>query len=220
MAEDTNAPFTLEQRDWSSYNTLADAVAGIRFKEAGLEVYIISEDKFYYWKNDIDGFVIEATGSSVRRIQTFAELTALPEVDLFDGELVLVENSGKIYRYDTQATTGAYLPDDDTDLIGWWIQTTAIFAADVFYNNGVSGLTATNVQGAIDEVAIAADKNYVYIQAIAASIWNITHNLGKFPSTVVVDSTNREVEGDIQHIDVNSLVITFSSAFTGKAFFN
>lgn len=42
-------PFTLEQRDFSSYNTLADANAAIRFKTEGLEIYIISEDKFYYW---------------------------------------------------------------------------------------------------------------------------------------------------------------------------
>jgi hypothetical protein len=39
----------LEQRDFSSYNTLAEANTEIVFKTPGLEIYIISEDKFYYW---------------------------------------------------------------------------------------------------------------------------------------------------------------------------
>lgn len=54
-------PYILEQRPWNAFDTVADADAGLKFKTPGLEVYIISEDEFYYWKNDTDGFVKEDT---------------------------------------------------------------------------------------------------------------------------------------------------------------
>ena len=47
--ENQKNPFLLEQRNFSSYNTLVDADNEIIFKTPGLEIYIISEDKFYYW---------------------------------------------------------------------------------------------------------------------------------------------------------------------------
>lgn len=45
-------PFVLPQGNFSSYNTLADATASIHFKTEGMEIYIVSEDKFYYWNNN------------------------------------------------------------------------------------------------------------------------------------------------------------------------
>jgi hypothetical protein len=52
--EDKRVPFMLQQGPFSqlvalSYPTLADANASILFKTTGMEVYIISEDAFYYW---------------------------------------------------------------------------------------------------------------------------------------------------------------------------
>ena len=64
------------------------------------------------------------------------------------------------------------------------------------------------------------DKNYIHDQLSASSIWTVTHNLNKFPSVSVVDSANTTVIGDIQHLDVNTTIITFTSSFSGKAIFN
>lgn len=64
------------------------------------------------------------------------------------------------------------------------------------------------------------DSHYTHDQLVAASIWNVVHNLGKFPSVTVVDSGNNVVFGDVQFIDVNTLTITFTSAFGGKAYIN
>jgi len=50
-------PYVLEQRSFIAYDTVADAEDGLTFKGPGTLVYIISEDEFYYWKNDLDGFV-------------------------------------------------------------------------------------------------------------------------------------------------------------------
>ena len=64
------------------------------------------------------------------------------------------------------------------------------------------------------------DKNYVHLQGPPATSWNITHNLGKYPAVSVVDSSDRIVVGEIEYIDTNNVVLTFSSAFAGKAFLN
>ena len=82
-------------------------------------------------------------------------------------------------------------------------------------------LTADKYYGfAVYPELVAADKNYVFIQSTPSATWTITHNLGKFPSVSVVDSANTVVYGDIGYIDNNSLTITFSAAFGGKAYMN
>lgn len=59
---------------------------------------------------------------------------------------------------------------------------------------------------------------YVHDQMIPANPWTIVHNLNGYPNVSVVDSSNREVEGDIEYLDANNIRATFSSAFGGKAF--
>lgn len=85
-----------------------------------------------------------------------------------------------------------------------------------------SGVAAT--PKAVDEVRQIAitgtDKHYVFTQEVASNVWNITHNLNKFPSVTIVDSGGSVVEGDITYIDNNSLTVTFVGGFTGKAYLN
>lgn len=61
---------------------------------------------------------------------------------------------------------------------------------------------------------------YIYEQGVAASTWEINHNMGKFPSVTVVDSAGSVVIGAIDYIDINNLKITFNSSFGGKAYLN
>ena len=82
--------------------------------------------------------------------------------------------------------------------------------------NGV--ILVGNKTGA--ELGIANDKNFVYIQATSSDIWEITHNLNKYPAVTVVDSGGSVVIGEIVYIDKNNVRITFTSAFSGKAYFN
>ena len=65
-----------------------------------------------------------------------------------------------------------------------------------------------------------ADKTFNFEQGVASARWEIQHNLKKFPSVTVVDSANNTVVGDVEYIDANNLVVTFSGAFSGKAFLN
>lgn len=64
------------------------------------------------------------------------------------------------------------------------------------------------------------DKNYVHSQDVAASVWNVSHNLLKFPSVSVALSTGQKGYGDITYINENNLTITFASAESGKAYIN
>lgn len=64
------------------------------------------------------------------------------------------------------------------------------------------------------------DKNYVHTQSTPAATWTVSHNLGKRPAVVVVDSAEDVVYGDIQYINDNTVTLTFSGAFSGKAYFN
>lgn len=64
------------------------------------------------------------------------------------------------------------------------------------------------------------DKNYVHTQSTPAASWTVSHNLGKRPAVVVVDSAEDVVYGDIQYINDNTVTLTFSGAFSGKAYFN
>ena len=82
--------------------------------------------------------------------------------------------------------------------------------------NGV--ILVGNKTGA--ELGIVNDKNFVYVQATSSDIWEITHNLDKYPAVTVVDSGGTVVIGEIVYIDKNNIRITFTSAFSGKAYFN
>lgn len=55
---------------------------------------------------------------------------------------------------------------------------------------------------------------------IASNVWEIEHNLDRYPSVSVVDSGNNIVMGRVQYIDKNRLTIEFNGAFTGKAYLN
>lgn len=67
---------------------------------------------------------------------------------------------------------------------------------------------------------VDSDKHYNHTQNLPDTIWAINHNLGKYPSVTVADSSGSEVEGEVVHIDSNTVVITFSAAFSGKAYLN
>lgn len=71
-----------------------------------------------------------------------------------------------------------------------------------------------------EELGIVYDKTFVYNQAISSDVWDIEHNLDKYPSVTVVDSGGSVVVGEIVYINKNNVRITFTSAFSGKAYLN
>jgi len=64
------------------------------------------------------------------------------------------------------------------------------------------------------------DLHYTHNQTSSSTTWTITHNLGKFPSVTVVDSARSVVVGEVNMTNINEIQITFTAAFSGKAYLN
>ena len=61
---------------------------------------------------------------------------------------------------------------------------------------------------------------FEFDQNLAATTWDITHNLAKFPSITVIDTGNTVVFGEYDYVSNNRVLLTFSAAFAGKAYLN
>lgn len=61
---------------------------------------------------------------------------------------------------------------------------------------------------------------YEHDQGLPSAVWVITHNLEKFPSVTVVDTSNTVLVGQIEYNSLNQLTITFASSTGGKAYLN
>lgn len=70
------------------------------------------------------------------------------------------------------------------------------------------------------DLGIEGDKHFLFVQSIASDVWEIKHDLNKYPSVTVVDSADSIVIGDVAYIDENNVRLTFSGAFSGKAYLN
>lgn len=64
------------------------------------------------------------------------------------------------------------------------------------------------------------DVTTTFNQVAPAAVWDVTHNLGRFPSVTVVDSAGTEMEGNVDYLDANSIHLTFSAAFAGVCYLN
>lgn len=65
-----------------------------------------------------------------------------------------------------------------------------------------------------------ADLSFRFTQNTAAASWVIVHNLGKYPSVTVCDSSGHAVIGDVQYDSLNQLTLNFSAPFAGSANLN
>lgn len=61
---------------------------------------------------------------------------------------------------------------------------------------------------------------YRHVQDFPQTVWTIVHGLGCRPSITAVDSAGREVEGAVEYVSDDEVVITFSSSFGGEAYLN
>ncbi len=62
-----------------------------------------------------------------------------------------------------------------------------------------------------------SDKNYIHEQNTPSNTWVIDHNLSKYPSVDVIDSSGQLVEGEVTYNSLNRVTIMFNGSFTGVA---
>ncbi len=63
-------------------------------------------------------------------------------------------------------------------------------------------------------------QTFVYTQPAALSTWPIAHDLGRFPSVIVVNASGDLVEADVNYVDSNNILVSFSEPFAGSAYLN
>ena len=87
---------------------------------------------------------------------------------------------------------------------------------------GISGAAIDNTddvaEGTTNRYFTIGRVSYEHTQGVTSNSWVITHNLGFKPNVTVVDSAGNIVEGEIAYTNSNSLTVSFSSAFSGKAY--
>ena len=64
----------------------------------------------------------------------------------------------------------------------------------------------------------AFTNRYEFTQQAAAATWVITHSLGGKPTVTIVDSADTHVFGEVQYNSNTQVTVTFSAAFSGKAY--
>jgi hypothetical protein len=87
---------------------------------------------------------------------------------------------------------------------------------------GSSSFSGSTVEIDLDFTYIKQQvrEHYVHDQQVASTSWTVTHNMNKYPSVNVVDTANDEVTGDVRYNSLNQITITFTAAFSGKAYLN
>ena len=61
-------------------------------------------------------------------------------------------------------------------------------------------------------------RRHVFTQGSASVTWVITHTLGGRTSVTIVDSADTHVFGEVQYNSDTQITVTFSAAFSGKAY--
>ena len=83
-----------------------------------------------------------------------------------------------------------------------------------------SANTGLAIVASDNKLTFTAKLGYVFTQSTPSTTWTINHDLNKYPAVSIVDSANDEVIGEVHYTSTTQIVLTFSAAFSGKAFLN
>ena len=62
------------------------------------------------------------------------------------------------------------------------------------------------------------NSSFEFTQQTAATVWNISHNMGLKPNVKIEDLQGNDIVGVVDYIDNNTVRITFNQAVAGKAY--
>ena len=156
--------------------------------------------------SDLAKFIIDSVNGTTLTVPLFFDvtdpITGVVQTTLVDS--ILTQNAN---------------PNGTTLTIAGNISVTGTFA-DSAGNVGVFGkvLTSTGAGTVWDDAPQAP--TFIFTQNLPSTTWNIQHNLGKFPSITVIDTGNTVVTGEYNYTSNTNVILTFSAAFSGKAYLN
>lgn len=81
-------------------------------------------------------------------------------------------------------------------------------------------VAGTGIEITDDNVINNTQTTYIHEQGIASDSWKIEHNLNRFPSVTVVDTSGMEVNCAVTYTDKNNCILTMNAPFKGKAYLN
>ena len=70
------------------------------------------------------------------------------------------------------------------------------------------------------EMAYRYRSTFIFEQALASDTWIINHNLNKYPSVTIVDSSGNVFHPAVQYVDENKCIVSMNGATTGNAYLN
>lgn len=57
-----------------------------------------------------------------------------------------------------------------------------------------------------------------YINGVPSMTWTINHNLGFYPSVTTIENTGDIMEGEIEYVNANTVIVHFAYAVDGDAY--
>lgn len=157
-----------------------------------------------------------ADGSAMTGITTMQLSTAdVSGQDVIAFMTYLVGNNILISEQNNISTFGHFLIDSYT------VSAAGFYTLNLTNLGGNGNLTdLLYYDFAVFTLSSQGAPTFIFTQAVAAAVWNVSHNLGKFPSVSVVNNNNVVINGEITYIDNNNLTCTFSAGFAGTAYLN
>ena len=157
-----------------------------------------------------------ADGSAITGITTMQLSTAdVSGQDVIAFMNYLVGNNILISEQNNISTFGHFLIDSYT------ISAAGFYTLNLTSLGGNGNLTdLLYYDFAVFTLSSQGAPTFIFTQAVADTVWNVNHNLGKFPSVSVVNNNNVVINGEITYIDNNNLTCTFSAGFAGTAYLN
>ena len=154
--------------------------------------------------SEVTSFIISKTLVGFKNVDKY--------IPLFEGKSIILAELNDINKFGTYVVEAIVEHPTETNFF--------VVTVTNIESSGVMAIDATYIFSEFARPISNDDKTFVFNQAVAASTWNIQHNLNKFPSATMVLSTGQKGYGDITYIDENNLTITFASAESGKAYMN
>jgi len=94
---------------------------------------------------------------------------------------------------------------------------TTTYVNDIISITTPSGTSSFGTSDVVTQVVVP-DIAYAHTQGTASATWTILHNLDFYPNVTVQDSGGTIVEGEVTYTNRNQVVLTFTAAFSGKAY--
>lgn len=200
---------TITQSLVDTWNTVTNKVDKIEGKGLSTEDYTTEE------KNKLAGISANANKTEGSNINGNIKIDGI-ETTVYTHPSthpasIIVEDS--THRFVTDAEKDTW--NNKQDSLGYTPENIA--------NKGVAnGYASLDSNGKIplSQIPDATFNTYTYYQITPSDNWVIKHNLNRYPSVAIVDSSGNVVVGEVKYIDNNTINISLVGAFAGTAYLN